>query len=86
MTYSVGQSEINLADVVVRPKKRIRAKLYSGGVDGEANFHLLEEDRAKIEADLVCALNRKESPERQYIRIAVYFDGTDPDDRAKWPR
>lgn len=49
MAYPVGRSHLTLNAVMVRTKKQVRAELYLSGAKAKAFFHLLAEQKAKIE-------------------------------------
>jgi Domain of unknown function (DUF4268) len=86
MAYPIGRSHVNLAAVMIRPKKQVRAELYLSGAKAKAFFHLLEQDKAQIERDLGFTLHWEELPEGQDSRIAVYLDDADPDNETDWKR
>lgn len=86
MSYPIGRSEMHLGAVMIGPKKRIRAELYLSTENAKAFFHLLNEQKAEVEAELGYPLEWEELPDRRDSRIAVYLDQTDPEDRDDWPR
>jgi hypothetical protein len=86
MAYPIGRSGFNLAAVMVRPKRRIRAELYIGGERAKTHFHLLLQQQPAIEQEIGYPLTWEELPERRDSRLAVYLDDVDPEAAPDWPR
>ena len=75
---------MNLGAVMIRPKKRIRVELYLRTKHAKTFFHLLREQKDDIEQEFGSSLEWEELPHGQNSRIAIYRDGTDPEDREDW--
>lgn len=71
--------ELQLAD----GSNRIRVELYMD--DGTTWWPILEAHKATIEDALGADLVWEPLEESKASRVAMYFDGVDPDDRAAWP-
>lgn len=86
MSYSIGRSTFSLGAVMIRPKRQIRAELYTSGEQAKAFFHLLKEQRQVIEQELGYQLDWEELPSRRDSRVSISLMSTDPEDQRDWPR
>ena len=65
----------------------IRASVYTPGKRGEDYFHLLKQDKAKIEAEIGDKLKWENKEENSTDRfISLYLCGVDLEDRQDWGR
>jgi len=86
MSYSIGRTGFNLAAVMIRPKRQIRAELYISGDKAKSFFHLIRKQQQAIEQELGYHLDWEELPTRRDSRISVYMTNVDPEDERDWPR
>lgn len=86
MNYSVGRTGFNLAAVMLRQKRMIRAEIYIRGSRAKAFFGLLKNQQAAIEHELGFPLEWEELPAGQDSRISRYLSDVDPEDETDWPR
>ena len=65
----------------------IRVSVYTPGKRGEACFHLLRQDKAKVEAEIGDKLKWENKEENSTDRfISLYLCGVDLEDRQDWGR
>lgn len=85
MPYRIGRTGFNLAGVMTRPKRQIRAELYIAGDLAKAYFGLLLALKDVIEKDIGYPLEWEQLPEGRDCRISSYLNDVDPDDENAWP-
>ena len=84
MSYSVGRSGFSLSAVLKRRLSKISAELYLSGIKAKTFFRLLEQQKGEIEQELGYPLEWEFLPQGQDCRIAIYYDGVNPDDKSNW--
>ena len=86
MGYPIGRSGFNLQAKMFRMERRVRSELYISKDNAKALFHLLQEQKDAIEAELDYPLKWDELPHRRRSRIVIYLDDADPEEKKDWPR
>ena len=86
MSYSIGRTSCNIAGVMVRPKRAIRAELYLSGAQAKEFFYRLAEQKAEIESEFGYPLEWEELPEGNDSRISCYLREVDPEEEQDWAR
>lgn len=86
MAYSIGRTGFSINASMARPKRQVRAELYMSNPNAKAFFHLLNTQRASIEAELGYPLEWEELPEGRDTRISTALNDTDPEDQVDWTR
>src|SRR5690606_5990603 len=86
INYAIGRTHFQLAAVMNRPNKLVRAELYLSGPNAKPHFYLLHAQRDQIERELGYALTWDELPDGGDSRISISLPEADVHARADWPR
>ncbi len=83
--FTIGRSGFHLAALLNTRDKKIGVELVIVDKDEAKGFyHLLAKDKSAIEAEIGCALEWRENPEKIQSKIAL-FKNFDPTNEASWP-
>jgi len=82
--FPVGRADFRLVATVNIKEPYINVLLYITGSDAKAHFHLLEQDKEAIEAEMGEPLEWCELPDRRVSSIELMRRGTDPTRRSDW--
>lgn len=85
MNLAIGRSNFTLHTYANTKESRIGLGLSMTGPDAKPHFHLLSQDREKIEKEFGETLEWLELPERKESRIMLHDRQADPTDRDGWP-
>ena len=83
--FAVGRSGFYLLAAANAQQGRINCGLYMAKDLAKIHFHLLERDRAEIDAEMGEPLEWHELPNKKQSRIDLRDHEADPADRAAWP-
>ena len=84
MNFAIGRYNIYLVGFVNTKEKRIGVYLVTTGVNSKAFYHLLENDKNEIEAEMGEHLDWRESPDRTESHILLQQYESDLFDRPRW--
>ena len=83
--FGIGNpDEFSLQAILSQQKKRIGIRLSLKGIDAEAYFHLLKEYQEDVETKFGEKLEWEELPSRKSCVVALYKNGTDPQEESTW--
>ncbi len=82
--FAIGRTDFHLQAAVNTREPCISVMLYIDGPDAKAHFHLLEQDKETIQAEMGEELEWCELPERQASAVQLKSPGTDPTHTDKW--
>ncbi len=82
--FSIGRSGVKIATLMNTRENRIGVEISMFSDDAKAFYHLLLQDKDKIEEQIGEELVWKELPEKAASRIILYQD-TDPSNETEWP-
>jgi aromatic ring-cleaving dioxygenase len=85
MTFAIGRSYFQLQSFANTKENRIALGLTMTGPGAKAHFHLLSQEREKIEEEFGESLEWLELPERQESRIMLHDKQADPNNHDDWP-
>lgn len=86
INYAIGRTHFQLAAVMNRPNKLVRAELYLSGPNAKPHFHLLHAQREQVERELGYALTWDELPDGGDSRISITLPNADVHERGDWTR
>ena len=84
--YPIGRTGFRLGAGMTRQQRQIWAELYLSKQNAKAFFHLLQEQKEEIEAELGDTLDWREIRGGNDSRIVIYLDDVDPEAEEDWPR
>ena len=84
--FAIGRSNFLLAAIINTRDNRLAVQLVMTGDDSKAHFHLLQEERAAIEAEIGKTLEWRELPKRIQSDIMLVNTSFNPSAREQWPR
>lgn len=82
--FAIGRNDFHLSALVNTREPCIGVLLYIDGSDAKAHFHLLEQDKEAIKAEMGEELEWCELPERRASAVQLMSRGTDPTRRDEW--
>lgn len=85
MNFAIGRQNFNLHTYANTKEGRIGLGLTMTGPDAKPHFHLLWQQREKIEKEFGEPLEWLELPERKESRSMLHDLKADPTDRDGWP-
>lgn len=85
MNFAVGRSNFYMHSLANMKEGRIGLGLAMTGPDAKPHFHLLWQQREKIEKEFGEPLEWLELPERKESRVMLHDLEADPNDRDDWP-
>lgn len=85
MSFSVGRSGFKLSAYLYTTEALIGCDLYIKGPKAKQRFRQLESQKAAIEKEIGDSLIWELNPSKQSSYIAIDLDGTDLEDRSRWP-
>lgn len=84
MSFALGPPGFVLISFVDPGDKRIGIYLQLSGPGAKANLHILHDQKAQIEAEIISPLEWRELPDKQEGYIMIRWEGVDPGDRSAW--
>lgn len=84
MNIAIGRSHFKLIAMVDNRVKRMSTGLIISGPDAKAFFHLLVDDKEKIEEGFGNELLWRGLPHKKESQILLRHPEKDPNDRSKW--
>lgn len=84
ITAPIGKSNFSISAYMDKQNRRVRVRIYIGGPDSTAHFHLLKEQQAEIQKEFDEPLEWEEQPKRKEKWISLSKGDTDPTDEADW--
>ncbi|MYB01872.1 DUF4268 domain-containing protein [Candidatus Poribacteria bacterium] len=81
---SIGKAHFSISAYMDKQNKRVRVRIYMGGPNSTAHFHLLKEQQTEIEKEFGEPLEWEEKPEGKEKYISLSKSDTDPTDEADW--
>ena len=87
LNFDIGRygRESDLDAYLVHEEKEIGFRLYIGGQNAIAYFHLLKEQQEEIEREFAEPLEWDKRPQQESSRIFLRKTDTDPTDETDWP-
>ena len=82
---AIGKSGFTLSAYMDKQNQKIRVRIYMGGENSIAHFHLLREQQAEIEEEFDEPLEWEEKPKGKEKWISLSKSDTDPANEADWP-
>jgi hypothetical protein len=85
MNFAIGRSYFHLIAIINTREQRVRTGLVIYGQEGKAHYHLLHQERDKIESEIGEQLEWRENPGKVESHIYWHNLDLDPLVRDKWP-
>lgn len=83
-SFGIGRTGIHLTATSNTLEKRLGVQLYVGANDAKAFFHLLHDQKDKIENEVGSPLDWRELPDGKCSRIIMFKEECDPTDETDW--
>jgi hypothetical protein len=84
MSFGLGPPGFLLISFVDPGAKRVGIYLQLSGPGAKANLHILHDQKAQIEAEIISPLEWRELPDKQEGYVMIRWEGVDPGDRSAW--
>jgi len=84
MNFAIGRSKFRLAAYMNTRDNRIAVALILSGDNAKPHFHLLRQQKQRVEEQIGAELDWREMPGRETSRIFLTLKDVDPTDRNQW--
>lgn len=84
ISASIGKANFSISAYMDKQNQKIRVRIYMGGQNSTAHFHLLQEQQSEIEKEFGEPLEWEEKPKGKEKWISLSKSDTDPTNEADW--